>query len=132
MQDAGEIGFRHRRRARGRLDQRRALADMAVADAVKHQRTGEAVFQAAGRVRAFILQIDRKTGEAGKDWLDEMGVGGAAGVALQQPDGAARPGALGAGRQRDVQTVGQKALAAHSAITASTSTIAPLGRAETS
>ncbi len=81
---------------------------------------------------AFVFQIDRKTGEAGKDRLDQMGVGGAAGVALQQPDGAARPGALRAGRQRDVQTVGQEALAAHSAITASTSTIAPLGRAETS
>ena len=54
----GEVRLGHRGRARGRLDDRGALADPAVAQRVEEQRPGQPVLQRAGRVDRLVLEVE--------------------------------------------------------------------------
>ncbi len=89
-QQPREIGLRHRGRARRGLDERRAGADPAVADAVEEQRPRQPVLQAAGRMGGFVLEVDRDAAQARELGLDQMGVGRAVRVAFKRPDRVAR------------------------------------------
>ena len=90
-QKIGEIGLGDGGRTRRGFDQRGAAPDAAVADAVKKQRPRQPVLEAAGRMRAFILEIDRDIGQALKRRLDQMRVSRAVAVALENGDGIACP-----------------------------------------
>lgn len=90
-QKIGEIGLGDGGRTRRGFDQRGAAPDAAVADAVKKQRPRQPVLEAAGRMRAFILEIDRDIGQALKRRLDQMRVRRAVAVTLENGDGIAGP-----------------------------------------
>ena len=90
-EELGEIGLGDGGRAGGRLDQRGPRADAAVADAIEEERTRQPVLEAAGRMRDFVLEVDGDAAEPAEGGLEEMGVGRAASVALQEVDGVARP-----------------------------------------
>ena len=65
--------------------------------ALEKQRPRQPVLQAAGRMRAFVLQIDRDAPQTAEGGLDQMRIGGAPSVALQQVDRLLRPIAVNPG-----------------------------------
>ncbi|EQB14972.1 hypothetical protein RLDS_12435 [Sphingobium lactosutens DS20] len=54
----GEISFRNRRRARGRLDQHGIGADLLIAQSIEEKRAGEPMLKAAGGMRALVFQVE--------------------------------------------------------------------------
>ena len=99
VQEFGEVSLGHGRRTGRGLDQRGARADAAVADAVEEQRPRQPMLQAAGRMRAFVLQIDRDAAQTAEGGLHQMRIGRAPSVALQQVDRLLRPVAVNPGGQ---------------------------------
>ena len=99
-QHAREIGLRDRRRAGRGLDHWRVVPDASVADAVEKQRARQAMLEAARRMGRFVLQVEVDAGEGRQVELQQMGVGRAPLVVLDQRDGMARPGAFVVGARR--------------------------------
>ena len=82
-EQAGEVGFRDRRRARRGLDDRRVLPDAAVADAVQEQRARQPVLEATRGMSRFVLEVD----------VDALRVpAGRAAAGVCRPSGAGRCG----------------------------------------
>ena len=90
-QHAREIGFGHGGRAARCLDHRSAFADPAVAQAIKEQRPGKPVLEAAGRMARLVLEIDRDIGQRGNRQRYEMRVGGSVEIGLDAADGPVHP-----------------------------------------
>ncbi|SLG99966.1 Uncharacterised protein [Mycobacteroides abscessus subsp. abscessus] len=87
----GEIRLAHRRRPRGRLHDRGALGDPAVADRVQEQRAGQPVLQAAGDVGGLVLEVQLDVPRRGQRVAEQMGVGAALGVGVDQAHRVVHP-----------------------------------------
>src|SRR5690606_706953 len=90
-EQAGEVGLRHGGGTGRSLDQERVLADAAIADAVQEQGTRQAVLEAAGGMRALVLEIDVDAAQPRKIRLHQVRVGRTAAIGLEDAYGPAGP-----------------------------------------
>ncbi|MNN06995.1 hypothetical protein D3C81_1198080 [compost metagenome] len=93
-EQAGEIGFGNRRRTAGRLDHRRSRFQPAVAQRIEEQRARQAVLEAAGGVAGLVLEVQVDARHAGQIEGDQVRVGAALEVRLDDADCLASPGAF--------------------------------------
>ncbi|MNO99776.1 hypothetical protein D3C76_915570 [compost metagenome] len=93
-EQAGEIGLGDRRRAAGRLDHRCLRPQPAVAQGVEEQRTRQAVLEAAGGMAGLVLEVQVDAGQAGHVQRDQVRIGAALKIRLDDADRLAGPGAF--------------------------------------
>jgi hypothetical protein len=89
--EAGKIGFGNGRRAAGRLHDRAALAQPAIAQGVEKQRARQTVLEAARGVTRFIFQIQINPGKTGQGQRDQVGIAGALEVGFDAANGSQHP-----------------------------------------
>ena len=93
-QQAGEIGLRNCSRTRRRFDNRGAFFDPAVAQAIEKQRPRQTMFEATGRMRTFILQINRDPRKTRQRQANQVCIGGTLIVGVNFTNGVFYPGAI--------------------------------------
>ena len=86
-----EIGLRDGGAARRRLDHRLTFGKLAVAKRVKEERPRQPVLEAAGRMGAFILEIEIDAGKPGQVEPEKMRVGGPLEIRLDPVDRLVNP-----------------------------------------
>ena len=94
-QQRREVRLRNGRRPRRCLDDGGALTDPAVAQRIKEQRARQPVFEAAGDVCGLVLEVeldvDAVAPGSRQRIPQQVGVGAASGVSLDQPDRVVHP-----------------------------------------